>query len=516
MFPITRRGFLSLALASIPAGLIYTRGLSLRNLYQTSTYLTILENWQAGAGRIHNAGMPLAQHVGNSQTTGGSAASGRTFIMNKMDFRVLQDGYIRQIKVWVNQIGSASGWKFKVFRPVGDVTAFIFDLVSESELITPAGTGELVIDLATPMACQPGDVLGVWIVGGTGTAQAQIKTKSITGGIRWLAGDITGTSQNFSVNVLANNELDMEGLSNPPSFCATGDSIAEGHNEGTWHSFYDTGPKGVMTAEIWHQLRGLAGDGVTLQFQNHALGGQDYTWVVSTGLVSALDRAPYAIFIHCGVNDVIHLRTWDDVAGSLGSVKSLFAASSSKVLLLNEILPWTNGTDEQNGMIRAYNANLASWVSANNDIAGKRIKLVICHDAMGQVRASTGQLDDLLSIYNYDGVHLSSAGVNAMAAIDLNALSNAVSELEGLIPTETPGPSPTATMTTTPGPTSTPIPTVTPTPRYLKEVSLSSGDSVVVERKFSYGEISVALSVGAATVIYLLAKLRDWSAKWFR
>lgn len=45
-------------------------------------------------------------------------------------------------------------------------------------------------------------------------------------------------------------------------------------------------------------------------------------------------------------------------------------------------------------------------------------------DVFGQIRISTGQLDDLKAAYSQDGVHLTQAGVDAMAAIWKSALEN--------------------------------------------------------------------------------------------
>jgi hypothetical protein len=75
------------------------------------------------------------------------------------------------------------------------------------------------------------------------------------------------------------------------------------------------------------------------------------------------------------------------------------------------LLPWTNGSDGQAGTVRTWNANLAVWCAANG------AHLIECHDPMGQVRISTGELDDMKTAYNQDGVHLSTVGVDALAQI---------------------------------------------------------------------------------------------------
>ena len=82
-------------------------------------------------------------------------------------------------------------------------------------------------------------------------------------------------------------------------------------------------------------------------------------------------------------------------------------------------------------------------------------------------------------------------------------------------PTNTPTPGgPGATNTPTPTPTLTP--TVTPTPRYMTEIPLASGNTVLLERKFSYGEIAVALAVGGTAVVSAIKFMIQWSGKWLR
>jgi lysophospholipase L1-like esterase len=79
-------------------------------------------------------------------------------------------------------------------------------------------------------------------------------------------------------------------------------------------------------------------------------------------------------------------------------------------LFISEIAPYTAGNDTMAANIRAFNSNYATWCANNGAV------LVPIHDALGKVRASTGQLDDL----NYDagdGTHLSKTGVDVYAKI---------------------------------------------------------------------------------------------------
>lgn len=363
--------------------------------------------------RSFYGGLAQSSFVGNSSVSGGSAGSnggaGRTFIMSDLSNRILQDGYVRQVVASFATTSPANGVRFKVFRPNGGN----YDFISESEAITVSATGTQTYNLTTPMACQAGDIIGVWL---SSVLFTQIDVK--VGGIsRYVAGDITGANVAFPLSVAFTMLIDARGIA--PFIATTGDSIAEGHNtashyHGVQHA--GNGPAGNRNAEIAYVLRGLVSTGAALEYQNHALGSQTFAWVASTGAPSAVATSAKAIIVHCGVNDVALARTWAAVEANLNTIKALLNANQR--LFIGEILPWTNGSDSQNATIRAWNSSLAAWCAANN------ATLILCHDAMGQTRVSTGQLDDLLTPYNQDGVHLTQAGVNAMASIWKAALES--------------------------------------------------------------------------------------------
>jgi hypothetical protein len=100
---------------------------------------------------------------------------------------------------------------------------------------------------------------------------------------------------------------------------------------------------------------------------------------------------------------------WATIQSNLNTIKATILPWQH--LFVDEILPWTNGTDAQVATVRTFNANLAVWCAANG------ATLVPCWGAMGQLRPSTGYFDDLKAVYDQDGVHLKQPGVDQMAAI---------------------------------------------------------------------------------------------------
>ncbi len=86
-------------------------------------------------------------------------------------------------------------------------------------------------------------------------------------------------------------------------------------------------------------------------------------------------------------------------------------------LIVDEITPPGNQTDVIAAAVRTFNSNYAAWCLSNN------VMLVRMHDQMGQIRVSTGQLDDLLAAYDGgDHIHLSLAGKILQANLWMESL----------------------------------------------------------------------------------------------
>ena len=418
-------------------------------LYLTTTTITERldgtgTNWLNTGGydiadgtTAHSYG-PRIQSPGGDIAIGGLAQSlfvastnvsaGNTLINASIQRRIQQDGPIKKI---VSDSSSASVLIFKVFRKIGEAYVFI----GESEQVSISSGGAKTTTLAQPIDCLAGDYLGVYIASGN------VRITSIADGtdsIKYAAGNITTSSPMPSGS--SNYVLNISAIADTPFLAVTGDSIPGGYNEGDWRSMYDGGPSGDIDAEPMHRMSVSIG-WPWGNYQNHANGGETWAWVASTGAVSAIATGALAILVHCGVNDINNGRTWAQVEANMNTVAGLLSAGQK--LLVGEILPWTNGSDAQAAIVRAWNINYATWCAANG------AALIRCHDAMGKIRSTTGELDDLKDEYDDDGVHLLKVGVNALAEIWKAALfaeyrtiipAGANLDLNGDTVTSTPGP----------------------------------------------------------------------------
>lgn len=365
-----------------------------------------INSWQSST-LVHVGGVKQANFNG---TGGGGAAADFTLLIR--GYGIFQNTIITTVVVNVVAVSGSTPWKLKIFRWIGGVPGFQF--LRESTFM-PTATGIQTITLDTPLACAPGDVLAVYC-----PASNQIYwsdgTRSLKAG--YVSGDVT-TDNQFSTVSGTKGIVDIDVLGYKPFVSLLGDSIMEGSGNGTipWYGLYDasfpeeikTTPGGATTSNPGSYLRSGFGNGSTLQYQNLALGSTSWQRTAETGATLAVSVKPHLTIVSCGSNDIPTL-SWAQVEVYMDATRAILAAGGSKMALC-EILPRNAFTDIQAELIRTWNTNYATWCAANG------VTLIRCHDAMGQTRAATGELDDLKTEYNKDNIHLTYAGVAAFAAL---------------------------------------------------------------------------------------------------
>lgn len=383
---------------------------TLRNaVISSATSLSnMIYSWQAQTNLVWTIGMPISQFASDSSIDGGT--SGATYI-NALDTAITnncrQHGYVKSISISIAQAGVSQQIKFKGFRKL----ASVYTNTCNSEVFNVTGTGTQTFSLSTPLEMITGDNLGFWITGDANAAnRVTINLKSATGNnvTRYRTGDITA-NDTFGGSVISDYTLCMSGSMNPPFIVGVGDSIAKGSG---YNPYYATvGEGGGPTADqtywdrqLYYQWRTNAFGGSLVRYQNLAGGSMTFSSVHVTPMPMASNMMPRVVFCHCGVNDISTGRTWLQVSNDLNSIA--VQMPSGVTLMVDEIFPWTAGTDAQALTVRTWNTNLLNWCNLNNAV------LLRSHDAMGQLRVSTGELDDMLTAYNLDNVHPNSLGVS--------------------------------------------------------------------------------------------------------
>lgn len=370
--------------------------------------------WQALAGDVHVGGLWQADWARSSVDfySPPNSFSPRTFIMPSLG--LMQKTALSSIRFSTppNKVPSGT-WKFKLFR----YNAGTYDMVYEQSLGTPV-TGDNTVAISSATVFEVGDIPGIVVDKVIADNGLCAKNMDRTLPTRYVTGDITTTDVFTSTST---SELELELFALRPYVAITGDSIAEGHNNGgpasadSWHGvMHDTAvvpalPGGVATSEILYELKML----IDFEYLNYGMGSQTYAWVAATGAPHCFASKAHTVIILCGVNDVSAARTWEQVEANLNTIKTAFDASDSEQLLICEILPWTAGSAEQATTIRTWNTNLSAWCSGK---AG--ITLVQCHDELKDPAAP----DDMLAAYDFDGAHFTTAGVAKMASIIIRYL----------------------------------------------------------------------------------------------
>ena len=264
-------------------------------------------------------------------------------------------------------------------------------------------TGNAVIPCG--VSALKGDQIGMTILSGT------LETTRYTFGTVKYASDPTAsiTDESLLTAQFTNWVADIEAIGVAPFLVSFGDSIAMGANSFSGH--FDA----IMGGDPEHQPGYQVAKSLNWGFENQSDGSQTWAWAATnigyaTGdHASVIDRDVSVIWLHFGVNDIAAGRSWVDVEADMDAV--LAAIDPNTRVYLTEILPWTSSTTPQANTVREWNVNYAAWCSGN------RVELIACHDAMAQIRPSTGELDDLQAAYDDDGIHLTSSGVSAFASL---------------------------------------------------------------------------------------------------
>jgi lysophospholipase L1-like esterase len=393
-----------------------------------ATYNAVLseQNTPAPTSKYSTNDGPLVFYAGGDPASwdddltafsGGTTAPGRTFLSTQTNRFSRQTGTITEIRVWW---GNVSGSQMAAFvtGESGGSGAWVTNGVTDG--ITDLSTGTNIIAVSLPVL--EGQSLGVYMSNSAASADFTLTRKTLAPHSIWYTNAVP-VDGSYPQSLL-NSAMNLVGYGPAPVIGYVGDSIIAGHNNGSgnyWSPYLDTAFAPVSgkreSAIPWVAY---ATNGLNVAYRNYGKGGQTFEWVATNGIIAVTnDRCP-VVWVHCGVNDVGQARAWSAVEANLDTIRA--AHASPLPLFISEILPCTNADDTEAATIRTWNANLATWCSANG------ATLAQFHDIFGQTRVSTGQLDDLKAEYDQDGVHLTQAGVNFYASNMVQLLEAVVEE----------------------------------------------------------------------------------------
>lgn len=360
-------------------------------------------------------------YAGASGVSGGTTAAGRTFVHSAVTRNIKQDGLIRRVSFHVSANGgdAANNFKLLILRPNGAT----FDVIDTSDaILIGAGTGLKQVELPRPIGpARMGDKLGIWISGGVSAAS-------------WTLAANAGQSSLFTAGLAvggetytsgANSDLCLFGMGSSPVIVAHGDSLFC-HNGGSGHEWFTgpdgNGPTGERDSDPIYQAINRSGLNIFgLDYQNNSKGST--TWADTATLISGWTfgtaaenkLAPKIVIIVCGLNDLIsYSKTWAQVEKDMYTCLSLLSGVDR--LFICEMPPYLGSTDAQAATIRDWNSKYATWCANNGAV------LIPLHDAMGQLRASTGFLDDPKYVVGGGDPHWSKTGVDIAGSIIAQAV----------------------------------------------------------------------------------------------
>ncbi|MDD5041979.1 MAG: DUF2341 domain-containing protein [Candidatus Peribacteraceae bacterium] len=345
----------------------------------------------------------------------------RYFLTLGQRYRVRQNGTITQVEVYIAD--AATDFRIDIWRKNGTT----YDLVGESENLADSLSVGVIntVSLSTSISgVQEGDYYGYRLDGDGNPLYSRSGVSGVT--MYYVTGSTpSATGYNWEAQAsLAGVVVPIELYMQAPQVVFIGDSIIAGHPN--HYSFIETSATTNLASTIEKQF----GDLTSYTYQNMGIGSQTTSQIAARFTTDVVDLKPRVAVVEGGVNDI-----------GQGGAKSTFLANWTAMLdaaqdagitmVILKILPWTNGTNSQMQTRDDWNASLASLASGYTNAV-----VVDASSYVGQYRpsGSGGNLWDIQTAYNADGVHFNQAGHGQIA----QALADTFATLPPLISTLSP------------------------------------------------------------------------------
>lgn len=353
----------------------------------------------------------------------GTGNSSRDFITIGQKYRIRQNGTISQIKIHTVSTNSLAGFYLKIWRKNG----VNYDLVGVSDnLLSELVEGDTTtIDLVSPiLGVQEGDYYGYRLESSDDSSIYQFYARTgITGVTSYNVNNITPSNIGYdwtAQTAVNGSVLPIELYIQPPQVAFIGDSIIAGHPG--HYSFLET----TVTTNIASTIEGQFGNLTGYSYQNMGIGGQTTTQIAARFDSDIVALHPRAVVIEGGVNDIAggsitkttFLNNWTTM---------LDACRDNDIIpIVIPIMPWTNGNTTQMTTRDDWNVSLVALAQTYEDTI-----VADMSSAVGQYAADgpEGNLWDIKTAYNADGVHFNSTGHGAIAAVLADALEESIDYL---------------------------------------------------------------------------------------
>lgn len=351
-------------------------------------------------------------------STGGTILVGKAkrFYINKSNTgRIRANSTITQIKVYFGNITGITALYFQVWRYNGSTYTLIY---SENILSKASAPAINTITLATPTAVQEGDYVSIGEEAGIATVSNMYQsiTSTQTHATKYEDTEVPTNNYAWDSKTSLNYRIPLKIYGNAPMTVCIGDSIVSG-NPGSDSLIQDS--------LVHNKLNSFAGQLEALNAlynpQNMGYPTQTTTQILARFTADCINLKPKIAILEGGVNDInggvitkaTFLSNWTSM---------LDACETAGIIpVVCKILPWTNGTNTQMQTRDNWMTDLETLVATYSGA------LFVDFDTdMGEFRAGgdAGNLWDLQSAYDSDGVHLTLAGYTKMAEVINTVVSN--------------------------------------------------------------------------------------------
>jgi len=221
------------------------------------------------------------------------------------------------------------------------------------------------------------------------------------------------TSTNYDWEAQNSNDfyVPIQLFMQAPNVCALGDSITAGHNT-NW-SFAETEQISCLSTQVVKKVC----DNYNWSFQNAGVGGGQSR--IGNGLSrfdkDIRDKKPKACIIGHGTGDINAGITTQSITDDMTAILQKCQDNSIIPIVLS-VYPRTDFDDTKSQTRRDINNTFQTLTASFNGL------FVNTDEVLGQIRASTNELDDLIPEYTSDDIHLTEAGNVALANQILSVL----------------------------------------------------------------------------------------------
>lgn len=319
--------------------------------------------------------------------------------------RIRQSGNIEQIKMWFNsKPGTITRFSIDVWRWDGSA----WDIVDSVNIYNQITAGALnTITLPRTIAALEGDYIGFSFTTSGGAPSNFLKIISEAGaGYYTLSTPSSFTNYNWAAQTTLAGYVPIQVLMQAPQVVALVNSIWTGFPD--FSGYLTTSKSNNWSQSIIHQL-GLSWGATT---QNMGIGGQTTAQLLARVYDDVIALKPRYCVIHEIVNSVDNgVSTISIVNDHAAILDSLVNNDIKPILVLG--YPWTNGSDLENRQIDTINNNLIALCAASYPTAVVVDQRVLLGQDGGGNPA--GNLDDIKTAMDADGVHLNGTGRTAAA-----------------------------------------------------------------------------------------------------